>query len=345
MVTGGLRSDPKLEHVRYLRARQTFPIQKQHTSIPPDTVNDEYDKLKRCIKLQAPHVERQAKASWITNDTWKLIDAQTSKNKNRSFQPGERQRLSRRIKRALQRDCKQRTIKSGDEIEHNLQAGRLKTAWRVLQTWYKHTGDRPPRPTRLDLRKITNEYKELYRANPTFDDLLDIHLTPFLINDGIPDNHEIATAVRKLRNGKAPGPTGLRAEHLKTLLQRAENSDATPEDCLGWEQVCHTVKSIFETGQIPEEMTWSVLVLIPKSSGGTRGIGLLDILWKVCSSIINTRLQDAILFHNSLHGFRKGRGTGTASLEAKLQMQLAHIRGIPLFQIFLDLSKAYDTMD
>jgi hypothetical protein len=101
-----------------------------------------------------------------------------------------------------------------------------------------------------------------------------------------------------------------------------------------------------QTGNIPEEMTWSILVLIPKSSGGTCGIGLLEILWKVCSSIINNRLQEAITFHDALHGFQPGRGTGTAMIDAKLNMQLAHINSIPLYQIFLlDLSKAYDTLD
>jgi hypothetical protein len=92
-------------------------------------------------------------------------------------------------------------------------------------------------------------------------------------------------------------------------------------------------------------MTWSILVLIPKASGGTRGIGLLEVMWKVCSAIINKRLQQSITFHEALHGFRTEHGTGTASLDAKLQMQLSHIRGVPLYQIFLDLSKAYDTMD
>jgi hypothetical protein len=86
--------------------------------------------------------------------------------------------------------------------------------------------------------------------------------------------------------------------------------------------------------------------LIPKASGGTRGIGLLEVMWKVCSVIINRRLQQSITFHESLHGFRKEHGTGTATLDAKIvQMQLSHIRGTPLYQIFLDLSKAYNTMD
>jgi hypothetical protein len=68
-------------------------------------------------------------------------------------------------------------------------------------------------------------------------------------------------------------------------------------------------------------------------------------MWKVCSSIINQRLQQGITFHESLHGFCPGLGTGTATLQTKLQIKLAHIRSIPIYQIFLDLSKAYDTLD
>jgi hypothetical protein len=63
------------------------------------------------------------------------------------------------------------------------------------------------------------------------------------------------------------------------------------------------------------------LVLIPKESGGMRGIGLLEVVWKVCSSIINDRLQNGIEFHEALHGIRKQRGTGTAILQTKLHMQ------------------------
>ena len=41
------------------------------------------------------------------------------------------------------------------------------------------------------------------------------------------------------------------------------------------------------------------------------------------------------------HGFRAGRGTGTATLEAKLLQQLAAIMEEVLYVIFLDLTKAY----
>jgi hypothetical protein len=193
----------------------------------------EYDKLKRYIAIQAPDVDRQTKTPWISADTWKLIDIRTSKNKHRSFLTNERQRLTRRIKRAINRDRKQRTNKAGEEIEQHLQAGRLKAAWDVMQAWYKHTGDRPPKPTRIDLRTVTNAYKQLYQSVPLSGDPLSIHITPCTINDDIPTEQEIATAIRKLRNGKASGHSGLRAEHLKTLLHQAEKDDATPDDRKG----------------------------------------------------------------------------------------------------------------
>jgi hypothetical protein len=121
MVTGGLRSAPKQENIKYLRARRKLPLQKQNTATP-NTINDEYDKLKRCAELQAYQIKQKAKVPWIKDETWKLIDARALKSKSRSFQPGERHRLSRRIKRALHRDQKQRTITAGDEIKQNLQA-------------------------------------------------------------------------------------------------------------------------------------------------------------------------------------------------------------------------------
>ena len=36
------------------------------------------------------------------------------------------------------------------------------------------------------------------------------------------------------------------------------------------------------------------------------------------TSLLNRRLTEAIKYHDVLHGFWAGRGTGTAALEAKL---------------------------
>ena len=61
--------------------------------------------------------------------------------------------------------------------------------------------------------------------------------------------------------------------------------------------------------------------------------------------ILNRRFTSSITFHDVLHGFRAGRGTGTATLEAKLLQQLAAMREEVLYVILLDLTKAYNALD
>ena len=99
-------------------------------------------------------------------------------------------------------------------------------------------------------------------------------------------------------------------------------------------------------GDIPEAFSLGVLVIIPKDDkGGTRGIGLLEIIHKLISQIINMRMSKAITFCESVHGFRKKRGTYTAIGEAKLRTQMETCRSMPIYQIYLDLRKAYNSID
>ena len=56
-------------------------------------------------------------------------------------------------------------------------------------------------------------------------------------------------------------------------------------------------------------------------------------------------LTASITFHDFLHVFRAGCGTGTATLEAKLIQKLAALREEVLYVIFLDLHKAYDALE
>ena len=86
--------------------------------------------------------------------------------------------------------------------------------------------------------------------------------------------------------------------------------------------------------------------MIPKG-GGTdfRGIGLVEVLRKAISGIINQRISSSIQFHYSLHGFHAGRGTGTTTLEAKLLLNIISVRETVLHVIFLDMRKAYYALD
>jgi hypothetical protein len=92
------------------------------------------------------------------------------------------------------------------------------------------------------------------------------------------------------------------------------------------------------------QMSWIVVVLLPKGGGDFQGIGLLDPCWKVVEKIM-VRRMGAIDFHPCLHGGMPKRGMGTARIEAKLAQQLAWVEQEPLYQIFVDLRKAYNHLN
>ncbi len=78
-----------------------------------------------------------------------------------------------------------------------------------------------------------------------------------------------------------------------------------------------------------------MVVLIPKGGGDYRGIGLLEPISKVCERVIDKHLN-AIDLHESLHGCRTGRGTGTAGIQAKLAQQLTHLEQVPFYGVFVE---------
>ena len=98
-------------------------------------------------------------------------------------------------------------------------------------------------------------------------------------------------------------------------------------------------------GEILQELGCTILVLITKGTNNTRGIGLLETLWKIVEALIDTRLCASLQMHDFLRRFRAGRGTGTAIMELKPAQELASIDQDPIFLLFLDLWKAYDTVD
>ena len=121
-----------------------------------------------------------------------------------------------------------------------------------------------------------------------------------------------------------------------------------PEKVKAWSKVLELVELCFTGAPLPRNFGIGILVLITKGVPDQyRGIALLEVIYKLVSSIINQRLADKIVFHRAIHchGFCRGRGTGTATIIAKLRMQLAVRTTTPLYWVFLDLKKAYDTLD
>ena len=112
-----------------------------------------------------------------------------------------------------------------------------------------------------------------------------------------------------------------------------------------WGKVVEMTQTAFREGKLTEEAAWQTVVMIPKGKGEFRGIGLVEVTWKVMAVILHLRLTTGLQLHDTLHGFREGCGSGTSTLEAKLLQQLTAMREEVLYVIFLDMTKAYDALD
>jgi hypothetical protein len=225
-------------------------------------------------------------------------------------------------------DRKERTERVGREIEELLGQGKVQGAWHTLKAWYRHASGRATHPSRQDLHQLKTEYGDLLANKQTQGDLIPVLVAPFRVDDNMPTEKEINREVGQINNGRSPGPTGMRPNDLKEWCEEArrdENPDTTK-----WDKVVALVQYIFETGRLPTQLTWCVLVAIPKPSGGFCGIGLLELMWKLIYSTIYSRMKENIQLQSALYGFRPGRGTGTASIEVKLIMQLATIHQRPV---------------
>ena len=71
----------------------------------------------------------------------------------------------------------------------------------------------------------------------------------------------------------------------------------------------------------------------------------MEVIWKKMSSLLNRRLTAEITFHGVLHSLLVGYSMGTATINDKTIQQLMAMREEVLFEVFLDIQKAYDALN
>ena len=219
----------------------------------------------------------------------------------------------------------------------------MKEAWIRMWEWYKYDVDHSLPPSRVAITTMTSDRFMIYRQVPPPGQPIPVRVPPFLLNDSIPENKEITWAVRRLHLNHPGSSPGMRAEYLRQWFIDA-TQDNIP-DSTNWQKVFAIVQAEFRNGVMSEESICQTVAVIPRgASRDFREIGLVKVLWKYFTSLLNRRLASFIKFHDVLHRFCAGRGTGTASLEGKLLQHLMAIRLAVLFGVLLDLQKAYDDL-
>ena len=141
---------------------------------------------------------------------------------------------------------------------------------------------------------------------------------------------EVERAVGKMKNNKAPGPSGVTGELFKYAGQGALR------------EMTRRLNEIVTQERIPEQWTGSLTVPIYKGKGDSmecgkyRGVRLLEQGLKVFETIVEERLRKCVVIDRCQFGFCKGRST-TEAIHTLRDMQEKYLeKGKELHHIFVD---------
>ena len=160
-----------------------------------------------------------------------------------------------------------------------------------------------------------------------------------------PTMQELSDAIRSLANGKAVGPDGVSVELFKITL----NGDPALRRRLLFIVVC-----IWRGGEVPQQWKYAIIVVLHKKKdrtkcGNYRSISLVAHAGKILLKIIARRLTEYCermgILPEEQSGLRPNRSTTDMMFVIRRLQELAQKKRIPLYVCFIDLTKAYDSVE
>lgn len=160
---------------------------------------------------------------------------------------------------------------------------------------------------------------------------------------------ELCTVLKGLKNGKAPGISGLPAEWLKVCFEKDSEHPTSPMGAI----LLGLIRHMVEQGEVPEVLNRAVVVSIPKKGDLTlmdnyRGISLMETLLKVACTLVIRRVSQALEREKILvpeqAGFRRREECAGQIVSLYEIVRRRQVQGKPTYIAFLDFRKAYDTV-
>ena len=156
---------------------------------------------------------------------------------------------------------------------------------------------------------------------------------------------ELTDAICSLANGKAVGPDGVSVELFKIAL----NGDPALR-----RRLLDIVVYIWRGGEVSQQWKDAIIMVLHKKKdrtecGNYRGISLVAQADKILLKIIARRLSEYCgrvgILPEEQSGFRPNRSTTDMMFVIRRLQELARKKRIPLYVCFIDLTKAYDSVD
>ena len=155
-----------------------------------------------------------------------------------------------------------------------------------------------------------------------------------------PTLEETRRAIRGMHNWKAPGPDSLVVGLLKV---------DKPAEPIVPERFHAILVEVWNGGEVPQQCKDATIKVLYKTADRYRGISLLSHAGKVLLKIVANRLSDYCEAHGILPdeqcGFQPERSTVDTLFVVRRLQELGRQRRIPLYMCFVDLQKAYDSVD
>ena len=324
------------------------------------SVEERWKELQKAVVDSAEehlHRRRPKQKKWISEGTLEMIEEKRlaflrwQEDRQNVEKRKEYVDLCKKVRRAVRGDREKWLDETMQGMEEDMRRHRQGDFFKKMK---QLTNSRvTPVDTILDEtgQPLQKAEEKLARWKRHFESVLNVHSTVAeealagLVDHSQMDEpevtrEEVEKAVGKLRNGKSAGDDRIVAELLK-------NGGEAMIDWL-WE----LLQTVWRTRQVPSE--WKSATLVPlhkkkdrKVCDNYRGISLLNVPGKVLALILLERLQPIIepQLMDTQCGFRKGRSTVDQIWVTRQVVEKAAEYQTPVYLCFVDLSKAYDSVD
>jgi len=355
----------QLELLRDVVVQEEFmvQVQRKYDSLPQEkgACGWEWEQFRdgvSHVSVQVLSAKREPRKPWILEGTMKLAE-----DKQAAFLKWQRDKstVSRQEYRHLV-NATRKSLRADKQAWLHIKADLVETAAKCNnQRSLFHELKQLQKPERKPIAGLRNaegflvfsdsEKRDTFAVH--FSKVLNCHRTvdatvfddvepygPSLDADDPPSIEEITDAVKRAKNHKACGVDRIYAEQLK----------AGSEVLVPWLKRVFDV--VWASGQVPKDWTLAELVPLFKKHDMSipdnfRGITLLSVPGKVFAYVLLGRLQ-GWAEHQLLEcqcGFRPGRGCGDALFVIRGILERAWEANVPLYICFIDLAKAYDSVD
>lgn len=152
---------------------------------------------------------------------------------------------------------------------------------------------------------------------------------------------EVEETIKSLKNNKAPGSDGIKAEILKEIVEEISA------------QLSFLINKVIDTGICPSAFKTAIIKPLFKKGDKTepsnyRPISIISNLAKVFEKILKVRINNYTKKYNLIsdrqYGFQQHKSTQDAIAFLTSQISQALDKSKPSLCVFLDLAKAFDTV-